>query len=190
MALDLIDISGQTFLSWSVIREAIAEVITFAVDAETSGARIYPHWIYETDAISLLGRVTGLMKCESGTDIGKIHAWSIGLDSAKFTKNRDGVPDVLGSSNSQWTWELKLDVWGFFENDGKKESQKAAEDEARLVAASLWRNAQKLIEQIPLLAQVRPLDFTSLAPTPFSEGSSVIVATGTLTAIANEALGI
>lgn len=174
-------------LPFADVREVIREGVRFAVP-DATGARVYKNWIYEIDALTMLGKVTAAMRATSGTSLGKVHAWCIGISSAPWQLNEFGVPPILGSEGRMWTWQLAIDVWGFFENDGKEETQKAAEDEARLVSAVLWRNSSEIVAQVPQIGAVRPLQFSNLSPSPFSDGTSVIVAAGQMIVEVTEAL--
>ena len=185
MAITWINIAGQDFLAWDVITDTLKDCVNQVVPNGT-GARIYPYWVYEVDPLSLLGKVTAALRATSGTSAAKVHCWTIGISSATIIKNQDGVPNIGGSY--QWKWNLTVDVWGFFENDGTKASQKKAQDEARLISAMIWRNGENMVAEYPKWSAVKPLDFTNIQPTPFSDGSSVIVASGVMQVEVAEAL--
>lgn len=174
---------------WVSVRETIADCIKFAVDPVASvGVRIYPHWVYEVNPENMLGRITAAMKVTSGTDLNLVHCWTLGISTARYEKGANGVPDIMGGRNTQWTWILDLDVWGFFTDDGTKESQTKAENEARLVSATIWRNADTILSGIDQISQIRPLEFSNITPSPFSEGDKIIVASGAMQIYVREAL--
>lgn len=187
MPLPFIDISGSPYLPFGDIRNVIADCIEFTIDPTTSGARIYPQWIYEIDINSMLGKVTAAMRAKSGTSAGMVHCWTIGIERAMW-QTINGVPDILGSQNSQWYWDIDINVWGFFEHDGTDTTQRAMENEARLVSGSLWRNSNIIVAGTNGLSELKALQFSNLAPTPFSDGTQVAVAAGSMKAIVNEAL--
>lgn len=191
MPLSYVDISGDSTYSWADLCKAISDCIKFTVDNDGSkGIRIFPFWVYEIDSFTLLGKLTNILKVDKTGAIedGKVHCWTIGIASANFIKVQSGVPDIIGSRNGQWSWEIKLDVWGFFDNDGKEQTQRSALNEARLVSASLWRNADVIVSSNQYLRELRPLEFSNLSPTPFSDGQNVIVASGSMFAVISEGL--
>jgi len=191
MPLSFIDISADSHYSFGDLCQTLADCIKFTVDNDGSrGVRIFPYWVYEIDSLTLLGRLTNILKVDKvgSAENNLVHCWTIGIAEALFIKGPSGVPDTIGSRNGQWSWQIKLDVWGFFENDGKSGTQRAALDEARLVSASLWRNADVMVSSNQYLREIRPLEFSNLSPTPFSDGSNVIVASGSMFAVISEAL--
>src|SRR5260221_10159038 len=175
MPLTFVDISAASYLPFSTVRQTIKDCIDFTIGSGVSGARVYAHWVYEIDVASMLGKVTGAMRCIAGTDIGKVHCWTIGIEKANWELT-NGTPDVLGARNSQWAWDIDLSIWGFFDNDGTPDAQAKAENEARLVSASLWRNADIIRTSNSLWSELRPLTFSNIGPTPFSDGNSYAVA--------------
>ncbi len=179
------DISSVQFTEWKTARETIAEGIVQCVPEYT---RVYPNWIYKIDVQTLLGKVTAAMKMTDGNDAGKIHCWTIGIADAKYVKNQQGVPDLIGAF--QWKWNIVLDIWGFFSYDGTKEQQQAAENEARLISAFLWRNSINIVAGVPGLSRIGPLEFGGVQPTPFSDGSDVIVASGSMPIEISEAMTV
>jgi hypothetical protein len=91
-------------------------------------------------------------------------------------------------NNRQWRWQLGIDIWGFFEHEGSAAEQQAAENEARLVSATLWRNAEVLQSGGIGISTITPLMFSNLGPSPFAGGEKVIVASGRLNVFTREAL--
>lgn len=185
MAVPWVDITSVEFLEWRTLRETLAEGIKRNVVAEVP---VYPHWIYEIDSQTLLGKITAPLKVKGGVENGKVHCWTIGLANASYMVNQSGDPTVIGAF--QWEWQLTFDIWGFFTNDGTAASQQRAENEARLISAFLWRNSQNMVASIQRLRRVKPLTFTAIQPTPFSDGTNVIVATGTMQVEVSEAMSV
>lgn len=185
MPVPWIDISGVTALEWRDIRETFADGIKFNLALEVP---VYPHWVYEIDTNTLLGKITAPLRVRGGPENGRIHCWTIGLADARYITSQSGDPDIIGAY--QWSWQLTFDVWGFFDNDGTAASQQRAENEARLISAFLWRNSGLMVASIPQLRRVKPLTFTAIQPSPFSDGSSVIVATGTVQVEVSEAMTV
>lgn len=185
MPVPWVDIRPVVALEWRTIREMIAEGIRFNLEPEVP---IYPHWVYEIDINTLLGKITAQLRVRSGIENGKIHCWTLGIADARYVVNQSGDPDMIGAY--QWTWQLTFDIWGFFENDGTAASQQRAENEARLISAFLWRNSQMMVASSQQLRRVKPLTFTAIQPTPFSDGTNVIVATGTMQVEVSEAMSV
>jgi hypothetical protein len=174
---------------WREIRINLADCVKHASDPTgAKGVRIYPHWIYEIDFNTMLGKVTASMRASSGTSINRVHCWTIGIGSASYEVNESGMPDIIGAGNRQWRWQLGIDIWGFFEHEGSAAEQQAAENEARLVSATLWRNAEVLQSGGIGISTITPLMFSNLGPSPFAGGEKVIVASGRLNVFTREAL--
>lgn len=189
MPLSYVDISAEPAFSWSTLRQAIADCIATVVKPAT-GARIYPNWIYEMDVQTMLGKVTAPMRATSGTSNAKVHCYTIGISQAMHQRDANGRNPIVGGQNTRWTWDLTIDVWGLFEYDGTAAMQKSAEDEARLVSAALFRNADIMVAGMSELSHVGPLQFPTIQPMPMSGGQSLTVASGVMLASVNEALGI
>lgn len=185
--IDWIDITEQETLKWSEVLKVLADGIRLVAKPDATGARIYPHWIYEIDAQSLLGKVTASMRATSGTSAGTIRAWTLGINAANVVKGANNVPDVVGSS--QWDWRLSIDVWGLFENDGTAAAIDRAYEESKRVSGILWRNRDNIISATKYLTELTLLEF-NINSTPFSDGSNVIVAAGAMQAKVKEAYTI
>lgn len=188
MPVDYVNVAPAEYLRWSTILEVLADCIKLHVDVETTGARVYPYWVYEIDAQTMLGKVTAPLLAASGTSEGSAHCWCLGIEAAQYLKNAQGVTEYVGADGARWDWVLTVAVWGFRSFDGKKTTQQAFLDEVRLVSAGLFRNAQPMREGTPKLGQVRPLEFTAIQPTPFSDGSQISVASGAMQVVVQEGL--
>lgn len=184
MPVDWVDISGEPFLAWSDLLATIADGIKFVIQPNLSGARVYPNWIYEIDIATLLGKVTAPMIATEGTSEGKVHCWTLGISSATPVLNQQGETQYIGAQ--AYDWNLVIDIWGLWSYDGTSASQRLALDEARLVAATLRRNADEMVASVPNLAKVSAVSFTALQPTPFSDGKLISVASGAMQVTINE----
>lgn len=190
MPVNFVNINAAPKLAWGSVLELAADCIREHVNPAASGARVYPYWVYELDIATMLGRVTAPMIATSGTSEGKVHCWTLGIASAVYLRGASGAPEYVGGANSLWNWLITLDVWGLWSYDGTRTSQNVAIDEARLISAALFRNKEPMVAGTPSLVDVRPLEFTSLQPTPFSDGKLISVASGTMQVVVKEALGI
>jgi hypothetical protein len=168
----------------------LADCIRSQINPTVSGARVYSHWVYEIDINTMLGKVTAPMFATTGTSEGKVHCWTLGIQRAEYMRNIEGNPEYVGAHNTRWTWLLTIDVWGLWTYDGTKATQNSALAEARLISAAMFRNAEQMLQEMPLLSDVRPLEFTALQPTPFSDGKQICVAAGVMQVAVSEALGI
>lgn len=184
MALPWIDISADAFTEWKTVRDVIGEGIEFCMP----DSRVHRHWIYEIDPYSMLGKVTSPMYVLEGPNTGKIHAWTIGIRNANYIKGQDGDSNLIGRGGSLWYWMLTLGVFMFVGNDGTPDIQQEAENEARLVSAFLKRNAMTIVTANEGIRRVLPLEYEGPISTPFSDGTNVIVASGTMQVEVSEAL--
>lgn len=179
----IVSADTNDFLSVDPVRQMFADLITAHVDPTGAlGVKIFSHWVYKVDIHTLLGRVTADLKVskEDSTEFDKVHCWTIGTSNALVERDQGMMIPIIGGQGTQYHREHQIDIWGFFEDDGKRESQKAAEDEARLIQAAFIRNTDLMLSQTDKLRKIWPLEFTNTARQPFSEGGSVIVASGVL----------
>lgn len=190
MPAPYVDITAQPFPAWDALLDALADVVRLTVKPGVTGARVYSHWIYELDVASMLGKITGPMKAEGGTSNGKVHCWFMGISEARYVLNQGGDSPIVGGQNTFFTWRLIIDLWGIRDYNGTAASQKAAQDEARMVSAAIYRNADVLRSNLDGVTEVKALQYTSMQPTPFSGGELLSVASGIMEVTVNEALGI
>jgi hypothetical protein len=128
------------------------------------------------------------MRTTEAPNAGQVHCWTIGINSASYVKNAFGDNDIIGAY--QWTWNIVLDVWGFFNYDGLAVTQANAENEARLVSAFFFRNSGQMVQGLAGLSRVGLLEYGGIQPSPFSDGSNVIVASGKMPIQIREALTV
>lgn len=184
-----IDVSGEQKLPFSTVRAAIMDCVRFACGTFSSfDVRTFNNWKFETDAATLLGKVTPSLKITEGVNKGRIHCWMIGVGAFQIATDGSGNTPYIGSQS--WDWDVDLDVWGFFENKGLEESHAFAEDEAEIVAATLWRNRDEIVASTAYLKRLTPLAFPIVESQPFAEGVNVIVAQGTMKALINRTITI
>ena len=174
MPLSFVDVSSETAQPWGEVLETVADCIKLHVKSDDTGARVYPFWVYEIDIATLLGKVVAQMYATEGTSNGKVHCWTLGISDAKPILSPVGDSPIIGGI--AFEWDLTIDVWGLWSYDGTRTTQNLAFDEARLVAAALFRNAETIVAGIPLVSAVKNLSYTALQPTPFSDGKLYTVA--------------
>lgn len=179
-----------TFLSITSLMAQFAEIIKLHVDqAGDIGVRIYPYWIYEAEPITMLGSVTADIKVNlpGSLEHRSVHAYSIGCANMLVEKGQDGFQTpIIGSQDRQYSRDHTIDIWGFFEDDGTKEAQQKAIDETRLIQAAFQINGSVLKQNNPFLDRIGTLDFSNIAKTPFSDGSTVLVSTGAVRVFVSE----
>lgn len=192
VSFNIVSNDPATYLPLSVIRQTFADLIKAHVDpTDAIGVRIYPHWVYEIDPYTMLGKATAALKVTraGSAEINRIHCWTIGTGNMTIIKGFDGVqPPMMGAQGGIYERGSMIDVWGFFHDDGDEESQARAENEARLIQAAFQKNLSIIRQNNPQFSRMNTLDFSAIARSPFADGSNVIVASGAVQTYINEAL--
>lgn len=166
-----VDITSAPHIEWKAIREAVGDMVELACP----DARIHREWVLEFDPQSGLGKVTSLLRKESGVDVGKAHAWVVGFNSTSLDRGPTGNFEFVGGD--KFHYNLVLDIWGFFDYAGINNSWDVAEQEARRITATIFCNPTLGIENI-FIARAEPPEFVQGDVVPFSEGENLIVMQG------------
>jgi len=187
--IDFVDISAEDYLPWTTVLEHIHDCIKLNIDPiGLVGTRIYPYWVYEIEPSTMLGKIVPAMRCDTGTDNGKVHCWTLGIQNVNIQLNQAGQMPILGDRGAQNEWTLMIDIWGLFDYDGTKASQQKCINETRLVGAALSRNTEKFVTEEPLISFAGRPTFSAIQPTPFSDGQNYSVAVGVMQINVKEAL--
>jgi hypothetical protein len=177
----LIDISAVPHIEWETAMDAVAAVIAIVCP----NARVHSEWVLEFDPQTGLGKITSLLRPESGPDSGKVHAWLVGFGSVSLERGTSGDFEYIGGAKFHY-W-LTLDVWGFFDYAGLENSWAVAQQEARLVTAMIYRNMTLGIEN-PFISRAEPPEWAQGDVVPFSDGENLIVMQGQMRILIEESL--
>ncbi len=190
MPVNWIDVNPAPRLPWQDVLDLCKECIDFHIQPLVTGARVYSNWVYEIDHQTMLGKVTPQLIATEGTSAGKVHCWTLGINTHSAVKNSSGATEYVGGQGAQWDTYLELAVWGLFAYDGTKAAQAAALLEAQIIAEAFHRNADNMMAEISYLNGVDPLEFGALQPTPFSDGKQISVAAGAMRMKVKESLNL
>jgi hypothetical protein len=177
----LIDISAMPHVEWQTVREAVAALIAIVCP----NARVHSEWVLEFDPETGLGKITSLLRPAAGPDATKVHAWLVGFTAAALERGPSGDFEYIGGA--KYNYWLTLDVWGFFDYTGIENSWPKAEQEARLITASIYRNMTLGIEN-PFIRRAEPPEWAQGDIVPFSDGQNVIVMQGQMRVLIEESL--
>lgn len=148
------------------IRLAVKEVI----ESITATASVYPFYELEFDPDSLLRKVTPLLKGK-GADQEIYHAWMCGITSARIKRGEAGEGEFAGSY--AFTFDLALEIEGFFDINSDDPYQ-TAENESAKITAQMFFNQDRILKDV----HFGILDFNSIDEEYFADGNKLIVCSG------------
>ena len=158
--------AGAPLVSWTKLREAVGRCVAAAAPL----ARTHNEWKLSFDMTKNVSLLTVLA---ANAHQGEVHSWMVGIANAEPT------PNAIGGAGFEFF--IDFAIWGFM-GYSLSDGSATLEDEARLVAATLWASKKVglTLEDPRGLREVHPLRFGSIDVHPFTEGVDVWVAQGSM----------